>query len=216
MSEELIEMHRDLDALMPYLHLPVQSGSDRILDAMNRRHTAAQYLGVIERIKAARPDMAVSGDFIVGFPGETEADFEDTLRIVGEVGYASAFTFKYSTRPGTPGAALPDQVPEAVKAERLARLNALITEQMRAFLRSVVGRTLPVLIEKPGRNPGQVGGRSPYLQAVHMDGPTRLIGQIVPVEIVAAGNNSLTGKIVTDAEPNSASVVESRATAAHI
>jgi len=173
-------------------------------------------MAVIERIKSARPDMAMSGDFIVGFPGETDADFEATLKVVREVGYATAFTFKYSIRPGTPGATMDGQVAEAVKVERLARLNELITEQMRAFLRSVVGRTLPVLIEKPGRNPGQVGGRSPYLQAVHMDGPTRLIGQIVPVEIVAAGNNSLTGKIVTDAEPNPASVIESRATAAHI
>jgi tRNA-2-methylthio-N6-dimethylallyladenosine synthase len=216
MSDELIEMHRDLDALMPYLHLPVQSGSDRILKAMNRRHTVAEYMSVIERIRSARPDMALSGDFIVGFPGETDADFDATMQIVREVGYASAFTFKYSIRPGTPGATLPDQVDEAVKTERLARLNEQITLQMRAFLGSVVGRTLPVLVEKPGRNPGQVGGRSPYLQAVHMDGPTRLIGQIVPVEIVAAGNNSLTGKIVTDAEPNSASVIESRAIAAHI
>ncbi|MDC9822454.1 tRNA (N6-isopentenyl adenosine(37)-C2)-methylthiotransferase MiaB [Devosia sp. ZB163] len=216
MTDELIEMHRDLDALMPYLHLPIQSGSDRILKAMNRRHTVAEYRSVIERIKAARPDMALSGDFIVGFPGETDADFEETMQIVAEIGYASAFTFKYSIRPGTPGAAMDDQVAEPVKAERLARLNALITTQMRDFGRSVVGRTLPVLIEKPGRQPGQVGGRSPYLQAVHMDGPTRLIGQIVPVEIVAAGNNSLTGKIVTVAEPNPASVIESRASAAHI
>jgi tRNA-2-methylthio-N6-dimethylallyladenosine synthase len=183
---------------------------------MNRRHTAAEYLSVIERIKAARPDMAMSGDFIVGFPGETEEDFEATLNIVREVGYASAFTFKYSIRPGTPGATMENQVAEAVKTERLQRLNELITGQMRAFLSSVVGRTLPVLVEKPGRNPGQVGGRSPYLQAVHMDGPERLIGQIVPVEIVAAGNNSLAGKIVTDAERNPASVLESQAMAAHI
>ncbi len=216
MTDELIEMHRDLDALMPYLHLPIQSGSDAILKAMNRRHTVADYMAVIERIKVARPDMAMSGDFIVGFPGETEADFEATLQVVREVGYASAFTFKYSIRPGTPGASMDNQVPEASKTERLARLNDLITTQMRDFGRSVVGRTLPVLIDKPGRNPGQVGGRSPYLQAVHMEGPTRLIGEIVPVEIVAAGNNSLTGKIVTDGEPNPASVIESRAIAAHI
>jgi len=216
MTDELIEMHRDLDALMPYLHLPIQSGSDAILKAMNRRHTVAEYMAVIERIKVARPDMAMSGDFIVGFPGETEADFEQTLQVVREVGYASAFTFKYSIRPGTPGASMDNQVPEASKTERLARLNDLITTQMRDFGRSVVGRTLPVLIEKPGRNPGQVGGRSPYLQAVHMEGPTRLIGEIVPVEIVAAGNNSLTGKIVTDGEPNPASVIESRAIAAHV
>ena len=215
MTDELIEMHRDLDALMPYLHLPVQSGSDRILKAMNRRHTAAEYLAVIDRIKAARPDMALSGDFIVGFPGETDEDFEATMEIVKAVGYASAFTFKYSIRPGTPGATMDHQVDDAVKAERLQRLNELITAQMRDFLRSTVGRTLPVLIEKPGRNPGQVGGRSPYLQAVHMDGPERLIGQIVPVTIVSAGNNSLAGKIVTDAERNPDSLIESQATVSH-
>ncbi|MBN9315776.1 MAG: tRNA (N6-isopentenyl adenosine(37)-C2)-methylthiotransferase MiaB [Devosia sp.] len=216
MTDELIEMHRDLDALMPYLHLPIQSGSDAILKSMNRRHTVAEYMAVIERIKAARPDMAMSGDFIVGFPGETDADFDATMQVVREVGYASAYTFKYSIRPGTPGATMDGQVPEAKKAERLARLNEQINTQMHAFHRSVVGRTLPVLIEKAGRQPGQVGGRSPYLQAVHMQGPTRLIGQIVPVEIIEARNNSLTGKIVTDAEPNPASVIESRATAAHI
>ncbi|MDB5542258.1 MAG: miaB [Devosia sp.] len=216
MTDELIEAHRDLDALMPYLHLPIQSGSDRILKAMNRRHSRADYMSVIERIMAARPDMALSGDFIVGFPGETDADFEETLQVARDVGYASAYTFRYSIRPGTPGAGMPDQVAEPVKAERLARLNALITTQMRDFGISVVGRILPVLIEKAGRMPGQVGGRSPYLQAVHMEGSTRLIGQIVPVEIVAAGNNSLTGKIVTDVEPNSASVIESQAMATHI
>jgi tRNA-2-methylthio-N6-dimethylallyladenosine synthase len=210
MTDELIAAHRDLPALMPYLHLPVQSGSDRILKAMNRRHDRAQYLGVIERIRAARPDMALSGDFIVGFPGETDADFEATLTIAREVGYASAFTFKYSTRPGTPGASMDEQVPEAVKVERLARLNAQIAAQTREFSSACVGRVLPVLIEKRGRNPGQLGGRSPYLQAVHMDGPERLIGTILPVEIVALGNNSLAGKIVTEAEPKPASFIESR------
>jgi tRNA-2-methylthio-N6-dimethylallyladenosine synthase len=213
MSDELIAAHRDLDALMPYLHLPVQSGSDRILKAMNRRHTTADYLAVIERIKAARPDMALSGDFIVGFPGETDADFEQTLEIARVTGYASAFTFKYSIRPGTPGATMDNQVAEEVKVERLARLNAQIMGQTRDFAASCVGRILPVLIEKPGRNPGQVGGRSPYLQAVHMEGPTRLIGQIIPVEIVAVGNNSLAGKIVTDVEPKSASLHSSVANA---
>jgi tRNA-2-methylthio-N6-dimethylallyladenosine synthase len=214
MTDELLEAHRDLPALMPYLHLPVQSGSDRILKAMNRRHTRADYMKVIERIMAVKPDMAMSGDFIVGFPGETDADFEETLSIAAEVGYASAYTFKYSTRPGTPGATMEDQVDEAVKTERLGRLNDQINSQMRAFLHSVVGRTMPVLIEKKGRQPGQIGGRSPYLQAVHMDGPERLIGTIQPVEIVAAGNNSLTGKIVTVAEPKSVSVIESQASVA--
>lgn len=213
-TDELIEAHRDLEKLMPYLHLPVQSGSDRILRAMNRRHDRAQYMNVIKRILNARPDLALSGDFIVGFPGETEADFAETLSIAAEIGYASAFTFKYSTRPGTPGAEMADQVPEAVKAERLARLNEQIAAQTRAFAKSCEGRILPVLIEKPGRNPGQVGGRSPYLQAVHMDGPERLIGTIQPVEIVKAGNNSLLGKIVTVAERKSASLVESQASVA--
>jgi len=214
MGADLIAAHRDLDLLMPYLHLPVQSGSDRVLAAMNRRHDRAQYLAIIETIRAARPDMALSGDFIVGFPGETEADFGQTLSIVAEVGYASAFTFKYSPRPGTPGAGLGEQVPEAIKTERLARLNAEVTAATRRFAASCVGRVLPVLIEKKGRNAGQLGGRSPYLQAVHFDGPERLIGSIQPVEIVAVGNNSLSGKIVTVGEPKSASVIESFARAA--
>jgi tRNA-2-methylthio-N6-dimethylallyladenosine synthase len=211
MTDELIAAHRDLPALMPYLHLPVQSGSDRILAAMNRRHTRATYLDLIARIRAARPDIALSGDFIVGFPGETEADFEQTLEIARAANYASAFTFKYSPRPGTPAATLAEQVPEPVKVERLARLNALIAAQTRAFAEAQLGRVLPVLIEKRGRNPGQLGGRSPYLQAVHMDGPERLIGTIIPVEIIALGNNSLSGRIVTDGEPNSANVIESSA-----
>ncbi|RYE85125.1 MAG: tRNA (N6-isopentenyl adenosine(37)-C2)-methylthiotransferase MiaB [Hyphomicrobiales bacterium] len=211
MTDELLEAHRDLPALMPYLHLPVQSGSDRILKAMNRRHTRAEYMNAIQRILNVKPDMALSGDFIVGFPGETEADFAETLSIAAEVGYASAYTFKYSIRPGTPGATMDGQVEEAVKTERLLRLQDQITTQMRDFGRSVVGRTLPVLIEKKGRQAGQVGGRSPYLQAVHMDGPERLIGTIQPVEILSAGNNSLHGRIVTAPEPKSASVIESHA-----
>jgi len=214
MTDELIEAHRDNPKLMPYLHLPIQSGSDRILKAMNRRHTRADYFRIIERIRAARPDMAMSGDFIVGFPGETDADFEDTMSIVREIGYASAYTFKYSIRPGTPGATMADQVDEAVKTERLARLNQQIATQMRDFGRSVVGRTLDVLIEKKGRMPGQIGGRSPYLQAVHMEGPEHLIGSVQPVVIVAAGNNSIEGKIVTHAQRKTVSVAESTAAAA--
>ena len=214
MTDELIGAHRDLEKLMPYLHLPVQSGSDRILRAMNRRHNRATYVNVIKRILNARSDLALSGDFIVGFPGETEADFAETLSIVAEVGYASAFTFKYSARPGTPGATMDEQVPEPVKAERLARLNDQIMGQTRAFARSCEGKVLPVLIEKRGRNPGQVGGRSPYLQAVHMEGPERLIGTVQPVRIVKAGNNSLLGKIVTVTEPKSATFVESQALSA--
>lgn len=195
MDDALIAAHRDLDILMPYLHLPVQSGSDTILRAMNRRHTAADYLRVIERIKTARPDMALSGDFIVGFPGETDQDFEDTLRIIRDVGYASAYSFKYSTRPGTPGANLGDQVAEEVKTERLYRLQELVNQQTAAFHQSCVGKTLPVLIERPGRMPGQVGGRSPYLQAVHLEGSIELIGAIHQVEIIGTSTNSLVGRL---------------------
>ncbi|MCD7058513.1 tRNA (N6-isopentenyl adenosine(37)-C2)-methylthiotransferase MiaB [Pelagibacterium xiamenense] len=197
MDDDLIAAHRDLDKLMPYLHLPIQSGSDRILKAMNRRHTAAEYLELIEKIREARPDMALSGDFIVGFPGETEEDFEATLDIVRKVGYASAFSFKYSTRPGTPGAEMDDQVPEPVKAERLERLQAEINALQTAFNAGCVGMTFPVLIEKPGRNPGQVAGRSPYLQPVHIEADESLIGQILPVEITGTAKNSLSGTIVT-------------------
>ncbi|HEY8576619.1 MAG TPA: tRNA (N6-isopentenyl adenosine(37)-C2)-methylthiotransferase MiaB [Devosia sp.] len=195
MDDALIAAHRDLDILMPYLHLPVQSGSDTILRAMNRRHTAADYLRVIERIKTARPDMALSGDFIVGFPGETDQDFEDTLRIIRDVGYASAYSFKYSTRPGTPGANLGDQVAEEVKTERLYRLQELVNQQTAAFHQSCVGKTLPVLIERPGRMPGQVGGRSPYLQAVHLEGSIELIGAIHQVDIIGTSTNSLVGRL---------------------
>lgn len=195
MDDALIAAHRDLPLLMPYLHLPVQSGSDRILAAMNRKHTAAEYLRLIDRIKAARPDMALSGDFIVGFPGETEADFEDTLAIIRATGYASAYSFKYSTRPGTPGASLGDQVAEEIKAERLARLQDLVNSQTTAFHASCVGKTLPVLIERVGRQPGQVGGRSPYLQAVHLDGAADLIGAIHEVDIIGTSTNSLVGRL---------------------
>jgi tRNA-2-methylthio-N6-dimethylallyladenosine synthase len=196
MGDDLIAAHGELDALMPYLHLPVQAGSDRILRAMNRDHTARSYVDLVARIRAARPDMALAGDFIVGFPGETDADFEATLDVVREVGYASSFTFKYSRRPGTPAATLPGQVDEAVKEERLARLNALIDDQQRAFNASKVGQTLSVLVERPGRHPGQVVGRSPYLQSVHFSGPETLIGQIVRVRIEAAAKMSLAGVLM--------------------
>jgi tRNA-2-methylthio-N6-dimethylallyladenosine synthase len=200
MDERLIAAHREVEALMPYLHLPVQSGSDRILKAMNRGHTAEHYLRLVEKIRAARPDIAMSCDFIVGFPGERDADFEATLQLVREVGYAGAFTFKYSRRPGTPASALPGQVAEAVKDERLARLNALLDAQARAFNDSQVGRTLPVLFEKTGRHPGQLIGRSPYLQSVHVSAPDRLLGQIVPVKIEAAARNSLAGALLAELE----------------
>jgi tRNA-2-methylthio-N6-dimethylallyladenosine synthase len=194
MDEALIAAHRDLPALMPYLHLPVQAGSDRILSAMNRKHTGDVYRRIVERVRRARPDIALSSDFIVGFPGETDADFEDTLRLVQEIGFASAFSFKYSPRPGTPGADLPDQVREPVKAERLARLQALLEEQRQAFNRGTVGRDLDVLLEKPGRHPGQLAGKSPYLQAVQIEAGGRRVGDVVPVRIVRAGSNSLFGE----------------------
>jgi tRNA-2-methylthio-N6-dimethylallyladenosine synthase len=196
MTEDLIEAHASNDKLMPYLHLPVQAGSDRILKAMNRGHTAAHYLRLIERIRKARPDMAISGDFIVGFPGESEADFAETLRVVQEVGYASAFSFKYSERPGTPAADRDDQVPDEVKAERLARLQALLTAQMQAFNSAMVGRTLPILVEKKGRHAGQMIGRSPYLQSVHLDLPESMLGRIVKARISETKPNSLSGQYV--------------------
>ncbi len=196
MDDALINAHRDCAKLMPYLHLPVQSGSDSILKAMNRKHTAGFYLDIIERIREARPDIALSSDFIVGFPGETDADFEDTLKIVREVNYAQAFSFKYSPRPGTPGADLEDQVPEEVKTERLHRLQALLSEQQSAFNAACEGQRFDLLLEKPGRHPGQLVGRSPYLQPVHVDNTTASIGDIVPVHIDAIGANSLSAHIV--------------------
>jgi tRNA-2-methylthio-N6-dimethylallyladenosine synthase len=191
MDDDLIAAHRDLGALMPYLHLPVQSGSDRILKTMNRRHTGADYLRLIERIRSARSDIAMSGDFIVGFPGETEADFEDTLKMVREVSYASAFSFKYSPRPGTPGAEMGGHVDEPVKDERLRRLQALLNEQQQAFTTSMIGRTMSTLIEKPGRQPGQKVGRSPWLQPVIVDEKVAEIGDIIDVRITKTGFNSL-------------------------
>jgi len=191
MDDELIAAHRDLAVLMPYLHLPVQSGSDRILKAMNRRHMARDYLALIERIRAARGDIALSGDFIVGFPGETEADFEATMQLVREVNYASAFSFKYSPRPGTPGAEMADHVPEAVKDERLQRLQALLLKQQQDFGLSLVGKTISTLIEKPGRQAGQKVGRSPWLQPVIVDEKAGEIGDIIEVRITRTGYNSL-------------------------
>ncbi|WP_422372274.1 tRNA (N6-isopentenyl adenosine(37)-C2)-methylthiotransferase MiaB [Hoeflea sp.] len=191
MDDALINAHRDLPELMPYLHLPVQSGSDRILKAMNRRHTAAEYIRLVERIRSARPDIALSGDFIVGFPGETDEDFEATMRLIENVEYAAAFSFKYSIRPGTPGADMDGQVDEAVKSERLARLQALISSQTREFGRKCVGKTVELLLEKPGRNTGQLVGRSPWLQPVIVDAKAGKIGNIVPVRIIDTGPNSL-------------------------
>ena len=199
MDDGLIAAHGELEALMPYLHLPVQAGSDKVLKAMNRGHTAEHYLRLVEKIRAARPDIALSGDFIVGFPGETEADFEATLQVVREARYASAFSFKYSRRPGTPAASMPGQVPEEVKTERLHRLQALIEAQRQDFNGAMAGRTVPVLFERIGRHEGQVVGRSPYLQAVHAEASERLIGQIVAVRIASAGSNSLAGAVELEA-----------------
>ena len=195
MTDDLIEAHGTCAKLMPYLHLPVQSGSDRILKRMNRSHTADSYLRLIERIRAARPDIVMSGDFIVGFPEETEADFQATLDLVEEVNYGYAYSFKYSTRPGTP-AAERAQVDVAEADDRLQRLQALITQQQHAIQNDMVGRTVNVLFEKPGRLAGQMGGKSEYLHAVHVDNANVEIGQIAPVRITSASTNSLAGVLV--------------------
>jgi tRNA-2-methylthio-N6-dimethylallyladenosine synthase len=194
-DDSLIAAHRDIPALMPQLHLPVQSGSDRILTAMNRRHGAADYLRVIDRLRKARSDLAFSSDFIVGFPSETEQDFRDTLRIVDAVGYATAFSFKYSARPGTPAADRADQVPEPEKVDRLARLQQQLEQHRRSFNAQCRERILPVLFERHGRLPGQLVGRSPYLQPVQAMAPKSLIGHVVDVEITAIGSNSLFGSV---------------------
>lgn len=194
MTDDLIAAHAEVPALMPYLHLPVQAGADRVLRAMNRKHTAEQYIRLIERIRAARPDIALSGDFIVGFPGETESEFAETLALVRAVGYAQAYSFKYSPRPGTP-AAERAPVAEAEKADRLARLQTLLAEQQAAFQSAQIGRTLPVLIEKPGRHAGQMVGRSPYLQAVHLPCDAARAGEILPVAIRSATPNALSGAL---------------------
>jgi tRNA-2-methylthio-N6-dimethylallyladenosine synthase len=198
-DDDLIAAHRDLPQLSPQLHLPVQSGSDRILDAMNRRHTRADYLRIIDRLRAARPDLALTSDFIVGFPGETEDDFRDTLRIVDEVGYSGAFSFKYSSRPGTPAATAGDQVAESVKVERLARLQAAIKRHQAAFNARCRGLTFDVLLEKPGRLPGQFTGRSPYLQTVNVMAASHMIGEMVAVTVTDIGTNSLFGALAAPA-----------------
>ncbi len=197
MDAELIQAHGEVPALMPYLHLPVQSGSDRVLQTMNRRHTADSYMKIIEKLRAARPDIALSSDFIVGFPGETDQDFAATLRLVTEVGYAQAYSFKYSPRPGTPAAQIDDQVPEGVKAERLAMLQTLLNEQQQSFNLASVGSNTEVLFDRAGRSAAQVVGRSPYMQSVHVetDSPESLLGRILPVTIEAGYANSLSGRI---------------------
>ena len=198
MDNELISAHAEVDVLMPYLHLPVQSGSDQILAEMNRRHSADDYRHLIDRIRAARPDIALSSDFIVGFPGETDADFKSTLKLVRDVEYASAYSFRYSQRPGTPAADRDDQVPEDVKAARLTELQGLIDQQSRAFNLLTVDQTLDVLLERRGRHAGQLVGRSPFMQAVHVDAPDSYLGRIASVRIDAALPNSLSGSFAEE------------------
>ena len=192
-DDELIGAHREVPQLMPFLHLPVQSGSNTVLAAMNRRHTAQDYRRIVDRLRAARPDLALSTDLIVGFPGETDEDFSATLELVDEVSFAQAFSFKYSPRPGTPAAAAPGQVADSVKIDRLAQLQEVLARQQRAFNQACIGRVLPVLLEKPGRHPGQLVGRSPYLQSVHLAADGEAIGDIIPVKIAGATQNSLSG-----------------------
>lgn len=201
MDDDLIAAHGELPQLMPYLHLPVQSGADRVLALMNRDHCAANYLRIIERLRKARPDIALSSDFIVGHPGETDADFEATMDLVGEVGYAQAYSFKYSRRPGTPGAVMTGQLAEDVKSERLARLQDLLNRQQIAFNETFIGRTIPVLFDRRGARPNQISGRSPHMQAVYVnfDTPSDLavhLGGVYDVQILAARPNSLAGGVV--------------------
>ena len=193
MTDGLIAAHRDIPALMPFLHLPVQSGSDRVLKAMNRSHDAAGYRRIIDRVRAARPDIAVSGDFIVGFPGETEADFKATLALARAIGYAQAYSFKYSPRPGTPAATMPGAVAAQVMDERLQRLQSLLGEQQHAFNRASLGMRTTALLERAGKRPGQLIGKSPWLQSIHVIDAAARIGDLVEVDIVSAGPNSLEG-----------------------
>ena len=195
MTDDLIDAHADLPKLMPYLHLPVQAGSDTVLKAMNRKHTAESYIRLIERIRKARPDIALSGDFITGFPGETEADFQATMDLVAEVTYSQAYSFKYSPRPGTP-ASTDNQVPEDEKSDRLHRLQALLMDQQNAFNAACHGRQMPILIEKPGRNPGQMVGRSPYLQPVFVDCDPSLVGSMLDCQIETTVSNSLSARLL--------------------
>ncbi|BCW86959.1 tRNA-2-methylthio-N(6)-dimethylallyladenosine synthase [Alphaproteobacteria bacterium SO-S41] len=195
MGDDLIAAHGEVPALMPFLHLPVQSGSDKILDAMNRKHTADEYRRLIDRLRHARADLALSSDFIVGFPGESDADFAATMQLIRDVGFVQAFSFKYSRRPGTPASAMPKQIAEPAKDARLQELQEELFRQQTAFNLSLTGQTLPVLFDRPGRNPGQVAGRSPFLQSVHVTGPLSLIGSVAMVEITGGSQNSLGGQL---------------------
>ena len=196
MGQDLIDAHRDVPALMPFVHLPVQSGSDRVLKAMNRKHNARDYLNVIERLRLARPDVAISSDFIVGFPGETQAEFEETLALIRNVEFSSAYSFKYSSRPGTSAAALVEQVEEAVKSERLLQLQELLEAQRRKINRATVGKTVDVLFEKSGRYEHQIIGKTPHMQAIYAEGSAGLIGSVQSVEVLEMGPNSFRGHIV--------------------
>ncbi|MGM0559461.1 MAG: tRNA (N6-isopentenyl adenosine(37)-C2)-methylthiotransferase MiaB [Pseudomonadota bacterium] len=196
-DDELIAAHRDEPRIMPFLHLPVQSGSDRILEVMNRKHTADFYYRVVDQLRTAQPDLALSSDFIVGFPGERDEDFADTLKLVTDIGFTQAYSFKYSPRPGTPAADIAEQVPADVASERLATLQNLLNEQQMAFNRALVGRRMPILLERPGKYEGQLIGRSPYMTSVVVEAPSRLIGQLVDADIHEAHANSLSGSVVT-------------------
>ncbi len=196
-DDALVAAHRDVPAVMPFLHLPVQTGSDQLLQAMNRRHSVDDYRRVVDRLRAARPDLLLSSDFIAGHPGETDADHQATLDLIREIGFAQSYSFKYSARPGTPAALLTDKVPEAVADQRLQELQALLADQMTAANQASVGTRQPVLFEKLGRHPGQLIGRTPHFQTIHVDAPPRLIGQVVAVDVVAAASHSLAGRVVT-------------------
>ncbi|MFD2204769.1 tRNA (N6-isopentenyl adenosine(37)-C2)-methylthiotransferase MiaB [Kiloniella antarctica] len=197
MDDELIKTHQELSTLMPYLHLPIQSGSDRVLEMMNRKHTADHYRKIIDKLRDACPEIALSSDFIVGFPGESDRDFAETIRLITDINYAQAYSFKYSPRPGTPAAGIDAQVPEDIKSQRLAMLQELLNAQQISFNQSMVGKNLSVLIERKGREEGQLGGRSPYMQSVFVQAPERLMGHIVEVKIESAQPNSLNGSVVT-------------------
>jgi tRNA-2-methylthio-N6-dimethylallyladenosine synthase len=201
-DDSLIEAHRDLPQLMPFVHLPVQSGSDRILAAMNRKHTADDYRAVIDRFRAARQDIAFSSDFIVGFPGETGEEFAATLALVMQIGYAAAYSFKYSPRPGTPAADIRETVSAAEMDERLVRLQELIDHQQAAFNKAVIGKTVDVLFERPARNPGQIVGRTAYLQPAHVMAPADIIGQVLPVRIESLERYSLLGQLAMPPAPS--------------
>ncbi len=198
MDDELMQVHRDIPQVMPYLHLPVQSGSNRILEAMNRKHTREHYIKIIEQLRNYRPDISLSSDFIVGFPGESDQDFEDTLELVKEINYAQAYSFKYSPRIGTPGANMENQVPEDIKVERLARLQEILFAQQKVFNEGCVGQTVPVLFDRKGKHEGQLLGKSPYLQSVYVEAPDRLFGHCIDVKIEKASANSLTGSVVVE------------------